>query len=35
MIGAVVDGRPVRLGAQVSVCEIDGSVLPFRVASIR
>jgi hypothetical protein len=30
-----VDGRPVRLGAQVSVCEIDGRVLPFKVASIR
>ena len=30
-----LDELPVRLGQQVSVVEADGSVLPFRVASIR
>lgn len=30
-----IDGRPLRLGQQVSVLEPDGSELPFKVASIR
>ena len=28
-------GRPLRLGLQVSIRESNGSVLPFRVASVR
>jgi hypothetical protein len=30
-----LDGRPIRLGQQISVVEPDGAILPFRVASIR
>ena len=30
-----LDGTPVRLGQQVSVIEPDGTVLPFKIASIR
>lgn len=30
-----LDGRPLRLGQQVSVLEPNGSELPFKVASIR
>jgi hypothetical protein len=30
-----LDGRPLRLGQQVSVLEADGSLLPFKVASVR
>lgn len=30
-----LDGRPIRLGQQVSVIEPTGATLPFRVASIR
>lgn len=30
-----LDGTPVRLGQQVSITEADGTVLPFKVASIR
>ena len=29
------DGRPIRLGQQVSVVEPDGAVLGFRIAGIR
>ena len=29
------DGVPLRLGQQVSVVEPDGSILPFKVVSIR
>jgi hypothetical protein len=28
-------GQPLRLGAVVSVVESDGTVLPFKIASIR
>jgi hypothetical protein len=30
-----IDGRPIRLGQQVSVLEPDGTVLAFKIASIR
>jgi len=30
-----LNGRPIRLGQQVSVVGPDGAILPFRVASIR
>lgn len=30
-----LDGRPIRLGQQISVVEANGATLPFRVASIR
>ena len=30
-----LDGTPVRLGQQVSITEPDGTVLPFKVASVR
>jgi hypothetical protein len=30
-----LDGRPIRLGQQISVVEPDGAVLGFRIASIR
>jgi hypothetical protein len=30
-----LNGTPVRLGQQVSVREPDGSVLPFKIASVR
>lgn len=30
-----LDGTPMRLGQQVSVVEPDGTVLPFKVASVR
>ena len=30
-----LDGSPVRLGTQVSVVDADGSVLPFKIASVR
>lgn len=30
-----LDGRPLRLGQQISVVEPTGAVLPFRIASIR
>ena len=30
-----LDGMPVRLGQQVSVVESDGSVLPFKITSVR
>lgn len=30
-----LDGTPIRLGQTVSVVEPDGSILPFRVASVR
>ena len=30
-----LDGRPMRLGHQVSVAEPDGAVLAFRIASVR
>lgn len=30
-----LNGRPMRLGQQISVVEPDGAILPFRVASIR
>lgn len=33
--GLLLDGRPIRLGEQVSILEPDGGVLPFRVAGIR
>jgi hypothetical protein len=30
-----LDGMPVRLGQQVSMIEPDGTVLPFKIASVR
>ncbi len=30
-----LDGTPMRLGQQVSMVEPDGTVLPFKVASVR
>ena len=30
-----LDNRPLRLGQQISVAESDGTVLPFKVASVR
>ena len=30
-----LDSRPIRLGAQVSVVEPNGDILPLRVASVR
>jgi hypothetical protein len=30
-----LDGMPVRLGQHVSVIEADGTVLPFKIASVR
>ena len=30
-----LDGRPIRLGQQLSIVEPNGATLPFRVASIR
>lgn len=30
-----LNGRPIRLGQQFSVVDPDGSVLPFKVASVR
>ena len=30
-----VDGKPLRLGQQLSTIEPDGTILPFRIASIR
>ena len=30
-----LDGMPMRLGQQVSVVEPDGTILPFKVASVR
>jgi hypothetical protein len=30
-----LDGRPIRLGQQLSIVEANGATLPFRVASIR
>jgi len=30
-----LDGRPIRLGQQVSVVEPDGAILAFRIAGIR
>ena len=30
-----LDGIPVRLGRQVSVVEPDGTILPFKIASVR
>jgi hypothetical protein len=30
-----LDGTPIRLGQRVSVVEPDGTVLPFKIASIR
>lgn len=29
------DSRPVRLGEEISVIEANGTVLPFRIASVR
>jgi|SRR5579872_322110 len=29
------DGTPMRLGQQVSVVEPDGTILPFKIASVR
>lgn len=31
----LLDHSPIRLGAEVSVVDSDGSTLPFRIASIR
>ena len=30
-----LDGKPIRLGQKLSTIEPDGTILPFRVASIR
>ena len=30
-----LNGTPLRLGQQVSVVEPDGTILPFKIASVR